>query len=185
MILSGYIAERPRVEKISSHGLFTDEGVPVVLSDVAKEVSESESNIWTHIISLRREDAERLGYNSADAWMNLIRSNRNMIARNMKIAPENFRWYAAFHNESHHPHIHMIAYSTNPNEAYLTRNGIREIKAALAKEIFRQDLISVYEKQTWIYAARRSSSSDMERRREFTFSLTLLIRVIITETTFL
>lgn len=143
-----YIAERPRVEKISSHGLFTDEGVPVVLSDVAKEVSESESNIWTHIISLRREDAERLGYNSADSWMNLIRSNRNMIARNMKIAPENFRWYAAFHNESHHPHIHMMAYSTDPGEAYLTKNGIREIKATLAKEIFRQDLISVYEKQT-------------------------------------
>lgn len=143
-----YIAERPRVEVISSHGLFTDEGVPIILSDVAKEVAESESNIWTHIISLRREDAERLGYNCADAWMNLIRANRNMIARNMKIAPENFRWYAAFHNESHHPHIHMMAYSTNPNEAYLTKNGIREIKSTLAKEIFRQDLISVYEKQT-------------------------------------
>lgn len=143
-----YIAERPRVEVISSHGLFTDEGIPIILSDVAKEVAESESNIWTHIISLRREDAERLGYNSADAWMNLIRSNRNMIARNMKIAPENFRWYAAFHNESHHPHIHMMAYSTDPNEAYLTKNGIREIKSTLAKEIFRQNLISVYETQT-------------------------------------
>lgn len=143
-----YIAERPRVEVISSHGLFTDEGVPIILSDVAKEVAESESNIWTHIISLRREDAERLGYNCADEWMNLIRANRNMIARNMKIAPENFRWYAAFHNESHHPHIHMIAYSTNPNEAYLTKNGIREIKSTLAKQIFRQDLISIYEKQT-------------------------------------
>ena len=104
-----YIAERPRVEVISSHGLFTDEGVPIILSDVAKEVAESESNIWTHIISLRREDAERLGYNCADEWMNLIRANRNMIARTMKIAPENFRWYAAFHNESHHPHVHMIA----------------------------------------------------------------------------
>lgn len=143
-----YIAERPRVEVISSHGLFTDEGVPIILSDVAKEVAESESNIWTHIISLRREDAERLGYNCADEWMNLIRVNRNMIARNMKIAPENFRWYAAFHNESHHPHVHMIAYSTNPNEAYLTKNGIREIKSTLAKQIFRQDLISIYEKQT-------------------------------------
>lgn len=143
-----YIAERPRVEVISSHGLFTDEGVPIILSDVAKEVAESESNIWTHIISLRREDAERLGYNCADEWMNLIRANRNMIARNMKIAPENFRWYAAFHNESHHPHVHMIAYSTNPNEAYLTKNGIREIKSTLAKQIFRQDLISIYEKQT-------------------------------------
>lgn len=143
-----YIAERPRVEVISSHGLFTDEGVPIILSDVAKEVAESESNIWTHIISLRREDAERLGYNCADEWMNLIRANRNMIARNMKIAPENFRWYAAFHNESHHPHIHMIAYSTDPGEAYLTKNGIREIKSTLAKQIFRQDLISIYEKQT-------------------------------------
>jgi len=156
-----YIAERPRVEMISSHGLFTDDGVPIILSNVAKEVAESESNIWTHIISLRREDAERLGYNSADAWMNLIRANRNMIAQNMNIAPENFRWYAAFHNESHHPHIHMMAYSTDPGEAYLTKNGIREIKATLAKEIFRQDLISIYEKQTEHRDTLRANSREV------------------------
>lgn len=156
-----YIAERPRVEVISSHGLFTDDGVPIILSDVAKEVAESESNIWTHIISLRREDAERLGYNCADEWMNLIRANRNMIARNMKIAPENFRWYAAFHNESHHPHIHMIAYSTDPSEAYLTKNGIREIKSTLAKQIFRQDLISIYEKQTEYRDELKLNSSEV------------------------
>ncbi len=143
-----YIAQRPRVEKISSHGLFTDDGVPIVLSVVQKEVAESKSNVWTHIISLKREDAERLGYNNAKAWMNLIRSQRNMIAENMKIAPENFRWYAAFHNEGHHPHIHMIAYSTKPNEAYLTEKGIENIKSNLAKVIFRQDLISIYQKQT-------------------------------------
>lgn len=143
-----YIAQRPRVEKISSHGLFTDDGVPIVLSDVKKEVAESKSNVWTHIISLKREDAERLGYNNAKAWMNLIRSQRNMIAENMKIAPENFRWYAAFHNEGHHPHIHMIAYSTKPNESYLTEKGIENIKSNLAKVIFRQDLISIYQKQT-------------------------------------
>lgn len=143
-----YIAQRPRVEKISSHGLFTDGGVPIVLSNVQKGVAESKSNVWTHIISLKREDAERLGYNNAKAWMNLIRSQRNMIAENMKIAPENFRWYAAFHNEGHHPHIHMIAYSTKPNEAYLTENGIENIKSNLAKVIFRQDLISIYQKQT-------------------------------------
>lgn len=143
-----YIAQRPRVEKISSHGLFTDGGVKIFLSDVQKEVAESKSNVWTHIISLKREDAERLGYNNAKAWMNLIRSQRNMIAENMKIAPENFRWYAAFHNEGHHPHIHMIAYSTKPNEAYLTEKGIENIKSNLAKVIFRQDLISIYQKQT-------------------------------------
>lgn len=143
-----YIAQRPRVEKVSSHGLFTDDGVPIVLYDVQKEVAKSKSNVWTHIISLKREDAERLGYNNAKAWMNLIRSQRNKIAENMKIAPENFRWYASFHNEGHHPHIHMIAYSTKPNEAYLTEKGIENIKSNLAKVIFRQDLISIYQKQT-------------------------------------
>jgi hypothetical protein len=122
--------------------------VPIVLSNVQKEIAESNSNIWTHIISLKREDVERLGYNNAKAWMNLIRSQRNMIAENMKIAPENFKWYAAFHNEGHHPHIHMIAYSKKPNEAYLTEKGIENIKSNLAKVIFRQDLISIYQKQT-------------------------------------
>ena len=156
-----YIAQRPSVEKLSSHGLFTDDGVPILLSDVQKEVAESKSNIWTHIISLKREDAERLGYNNANAWMNLIRSQRNMIAENMKIAPENFKWYAAFHNEGHHPHIHMIAYSTKPNEAYLTEKGIENIKSNLAKVIFRQDLISIYQKQTEHRDTLRTEARDI------------------------
>lgn len=143
-----YIAQRPRVEKVSSHGLFTDDGVPIVLSDVQKEVAESKSNVWTHIISLKREDAERLGYNNAKAWMNLIRSQRNMIAENMKITPEKFRWYAAFHNESHHPHVHLIAYSTVENEGYLTQKGVENLRSSFAKDIFQQDLLCIYEKQT-------------------------------------
>ena len=153
-----YIAERPRVEKVSTHGLFTDEGVPISLEAVAHQVAESQSNVWTHIISLRREDAERLGYNSVDAWMQLLRSQRNMIAENMKISPENFRWYAAFHNEGHHPHVHMVAYSVDPKEAYLSKVGIERIKSSLAREIFRQDLISVYEHQTEHRDALRSES---------------------------
>ena len=143
-----YISERPGVEKVGSNGLFTDEGVPIVMSQVQKEMNEHPGNIWTHIISLHREDAERLGYNTPDAWMHLLRSQRNMIAQQMKIAPENFRWYAAFHNEGHHPHVHMMAYSVDPNEAYLTKKGIEHIKSALAKEIFRNDLLHIYKKQT-------------------------------------
>ncbi len=138
-----YIDERP-----GSNGLFTDDGVPIVLSQVQKEMNEHPGNIWTHIISLRREDAERLGYNNTDAWMQLLRSQRNMISQQMKIAPENFRWYAAFHNEGHHPHVHMMAYSIDPNEAYLSTKGIEAIKSTLAQEIFRQDLLQIYQKQT-------------------------------------
>ena len=150
-----YIDDRP-----GSNGLFTDEGVPIVLSKVQKEMNEHPGNIWTHIISLRREDAERLGYNNPDAWMYLLRSQRNMIAQQMKIAPENFRWYAAFHNEGHHPHVHMMAYSVDPNEAYLSTKGIETIKSNLAQEIFRQDLLQIYQKQTELRDELRQESRD-------------------------
>ena len=150
-----YINERP-----GSNGLFTDEGVPIVLSQVQKEMNEHPGNIWTHIISLRREDAERLGYNNPDAWMHLLRSQRNMIAQQMKIAPENFRWYAAFHNAGHHPHVHMMAYSIKPAEPYLTEKGIATIKSNLAQEIFRQDLLQIYQKQTDLRDELRQESRD-------------------------
>ena len=138
-----YIDERP-----GSNGLFTDAGVPIVLSQVQDEMNAYQGNIWTHIISMRREDAERLGYITPEAWTNLLRSQRNMIAQQMKIAPENFRWYAAFHNAGHHPHVHMMAYSVDPKEAYLTKKGIEAIKSNLAQEIFRQDLLQIYQQQT-------------------------------------
>ena len=150
-----YIDERP-----GSNGLFTDEGIPIVLSQVQKEMNDHPGNIWTHIISLHREDAERLGYNNPDAWMHLLRSQRNMIAQQMKIAPENFRWYAAFHNEGHHPHMHMMAYSVDPNEAYLSTKGIETIKSNLAQEIFRQDLLQIYQKQTDLRDELRQESRD-------------------------
>ncbi len=143
-----YISERPGVEKLGSNGLFTDEGIPIVLAQVQKEMNECQSNIWAHIISLHREDAERLGYNTPETWMHLLRSQRNYIAQQMRISPDNFRWYAAFHNEGHHPHIHMMAYSIDPHEAYLSPKGIENIKSSLAKEIFQQDLLQIYEKQT-------------------------------------
>jgi hypothetical protein len=126
-------------------------------------MTEHPGNIWTHIISLRREDAERLGYNNTDAWMHLLRSQRNMIAQQMKIAPENFRWYAAFHNEGHHPHVHMMAYSIKPTEPYLTKKGIETIKSTLAQEIFRQDLLQIYQKQTDLRDELRQESRDRIR----------------------
>ena len=150
-----YIDEHP-----GSNGLFTDEGVPIVLSQVQQEMNDHPGSIWTHIISLRREDAERLGYNSPDAWMHLLRSHRNMIAQQMKIAPENFRWYAAFHNAGHHPHVHMMAYSIKPTEPYLTEKGIATIKSNLAQEIFRQDLLQIYQKQSDLRDELRQESRE-------------------------
>ncbi|MDO4813050.1 MAG: MobP3 family relaxase [Eubacteriales bacterium] len=150
-----YIAERP-----GSHGLFGGDDV-VDLQKAMDELKDYTGNVWTHIVSLHREDAVRYGYDYASAWKNLIRSHRNEIAEAMHISPEHFRWYAAFHNEDHHPHIHMMAWSTDPKEAYLDRSGIRTIKSALANDIFSHEMVQLYEqksetRQELVHAARQS-----------------------------
>ena len=142
-----YIAIRPRAERLGDHGLFGNEET-VNLEQAMLELDQYTGNVWTHIISLKREDAARLGYDNAKAWMNLLRANRNDIAAAMNIPPNHFRWYAAYHDEGDHPHVHMMAWSTVPGEAYLTREGIRNIKSTLTNQIFRQEMLHTYEQKS-------------------------------------
>ena len=135
-------------ERRGSNGMFSDEGVVINLSQIEQEIDNHTGNVWGLIFSLKREDAERLGYNSAVQWMNLLRSHRNDIAREMHIAPGNLHWYAAYHNSETHPHVHMLVWSDKPHEPHLSTLGIHNIKQTFAKDIFRQDLYSVYTKQT-------------------------------------
>ena len=143
-----YIAQRPRVQKVGVHGLFSSSDEPVILSRVADTVAHHPGTVWLPIISLRREDAARLGYDNAEQWKTLLTSYTADMARAMKIPVEDFRWYAAFHDEGHHPHIHMLCYSTDGKSGYLSKAGIAEIKSGLAKTIFRQELTEIYKKQT-------------------------------------
>lgn len=143
-----YIANRPRVEKLGEHGLFSDHGYTVDLTKTVRKIGEHEGNVWTHIISLKREDASRLGYDNVHSWIGLCQSKRNELAEAMKISPDHLKWYAAFHNEGHHPHIHMVVYSDDIKEGFVTKKGIDKIRGMFAKEIFKQDLIQIYSKQT-------------------------------------
>ena len=143
----GYIAMRPRVEKSGAHGLFSYSDEPINLSKVAKEVGNHDGIVWTTIISLRREDAKKLGYDNLLAWKTLLRAKSQDIANAMEIPITDMKWYAAFHNESGHPHVHLVSYSTG-KEPYMTRQGLENLKAAYAHEIFKNDLYEIYEKQT-------------------------------------
>lgn len=143
-----YIATRPRAQRVGSHGLFTGEEDQLVLAQVAEAVAAHPGNVWLPIISLRREDAARLGYDKAEEWKALLSKYAMEMAEAMKIPWEDFRWYAAFHDEAHHPHIHMVCYSADPSKGFLTTQGIAQIKSGLAKEIFRQELTELYQKQT-------------------------------------
>ena len=142
-----YIATRPRAERIGTHGLFGDDDT-VSLDKAMAELEHYTGNVWTHIISLKREDAARLGYDNAAAWRNLIRAHRNDIAAAMKIPPGDFRWYAAFHDEGEHPHIHMMAWSAKTGQAYLSKEGIRQIKSKLTNDIFRNEMLHLYEQKS-------------------------------------
>ena len=135
-------------ERHGSHGLFSDEGVDVSLSKISEEIDNHPGNVWGFIVSLKREDAERVGYNSAEQWVNLLRSRRNIIAKEMGIAPSNLRWVAAYHNKETNPHVHMMVWSSRPGEPYLSREGIHNIKQTLASDIFRQEHLQIYKKQT-------------------------------------
>lgn len=143
-----YIAMRPGAEKIMGHGLFTSSDDPLVLAHVAEAVANHKGNVWLPIISVRREDAQRLGYDNAEQWRSLLRACATEVAAQMKIPTDQFQWYAAFHNESSHPHIHMVCYSKDGKSGYLTTKGIEGIKSMLAKEVFRQELTAIYAEQT-------------------------------------
>lgn len=145
-----YIANRPRVERLGMHGLFSDQDQSIDLNQITDEVEKHQGNVWTHIVSLKREDAERLGYNNANRWATLIRSKRNEIASIMNIYPGNLKWFGAYHDEGHHPHIHLVIYSTDPNEGYLKKEGIDQLRSTLAKDIFRFELLNLYKEQTQV-----------------------------------
>lgn len=158
-----YIANRPRVERVGGHGLFTDAGTPVVLGRVQNEVANHKGAVWTHVISLRREDAARLGYDSAGQWMALIRSKRAMLCKHMKIDSANLRWYAAFHNEGHHPHVHLMVYSAKDNDGFLTEKSIEAMRSELAHDIFRQDFAHTYEQQNQARSDLKTGAADVLR----------------------
>ena len=146
-----YIATRPRAQKRGIHGLFSS-ATAVDLASAISELEAHEGNVWTIIYSLRREDADRLEYDNADAWRALLMENAPTLAKSMKISLDNFHWYAAFHDEGHHPHIHMMVWSDDPKEGFLTKDGIAAMRSKLTNAIFRDEMQQIYERKDVAYS---------------------------------
>ena len=145
-----YIAQRPRAEKHGGHGLFS-EADTTDLKAAKAEMEAHNGKVWTFIFSLRREDAERLGYNKAAAWQNLLKQESAAIAEAMRIQTDDIRWYAAYHDEGHHPHIHMMVWSAEPKKGYLTREGIAVMRSKITNAIFRDEMTELYIKKDTAY----------------------------------
>ena len=115
-----YVSHRPGVELRGEHGLWTSGG-----------------------------KVENLAFGDvAENWRALVNASLCDIAKGYKIHPDHLRWYAAFHEKEKSVHIHMVVFSSDPKEGYLTPDGIRQVKSAFARRIFQQDLMHIYEQKT-------------------------------------
>ena len=153
-----YMAERPR-----SHGLFSADGA-ADLAEMMQEISSHDAPVWTFIYSLRREDAARLGYETGESWRRLLLAHQTELAAAMKIPPGDFRWCAAFHDEKHHPHIHMMVWSRDPKEGYLTGKGIEEMRSELSRAIFQDELFFLYREKNLSYQQVRDTAMEAMSR---------------------
>ena len=149
-----YITERPR-----SHGLFSTSGA-ADLEQTMEEINAHAGPVWTFIYSLKREDAARLGYQNGESWRRLLLAHQTELAAAMKIPPSSFRWCAAFHDEKHHPHIHMMAWSSDPKQGYLTEKGIEQMRSKLSNAIFQDELLSLYQEKDLSYQEVRDAAME-------------------------
>ncbi len=155
-IFMNYLNSRP-----NSHGLFSETDAPIVLDKAAKEMANHSGALWTHVVSLKREDAERMGYTDFVHWRDLVRRHISDIATAQKIAPENIRWYAAFHNKETNPHVHIVVYSADGKQGYLTNKGIEKIRSAFANDIYKNELQNLYQQQTAVRDKLRSEAESV------------------------
>ena len=158
-----YIATRPRAEKHGEHGLFGAEDA-VDLEKTLGELKAHEGNVWTIIYSLRREDAARLGYDNAASWRALLRSKQADFAEAMQIPPSQLRWYAAFHDEGEHPHIHMMLWSDDPKYGFLRKDKLLHLQSILTNMIYADELKAVYVQKDIAYKDVTGAARETMRR---------------------
>ena len=159
-----YLANRPGAVKFGKHGLFSQSDEPVELEKTAKEIAAHGGNVWTHVVSLRRDSAQAMGYDKLKAWRDLVKRQIANIAKSQKIEMKNLRWYAAFHDKKTNPHAHIIVYSANEREGFLTNRGIEKIRSGFANDIYQDELHHLYQRQTDLRNLLKKESAEFMRR---------------------
>ena len=157
----GYLANRPGAVKFDTHALFSQEDTPIDLNAVAKEIANHGGNVWTHVVALRRDNAQRMGYDNLTAWRELVKRQIPNIAKAQKIDMQNLRWYAAFHDKETNPHVHIVVYSTDEREGFLTKTGIEQIRSGFANDIYQDELHHLYARQTEVRDLLKKESAEL------------------------
>jgi len=166
----GYLANRPGAVKYGSHALFSFDNTPIDLNAVAKEIANHKGNVWTHVVALRRDNAQRMGYDTLETWRELVKRQIPNIAKAQKIDMKNLRWYAAFHDKETNPHVHIVVYSTDEREGFLTNQGIEQIRSSFANDIYQDELHHLYARQTVVRNQLKNESAKLMKELAKSFS---------------
>ena len=138
----------------------------------------SNSIAWDQIFSITAEDATRLNIDR-EYMKNLLNTQKHRIAAAYNISPSNLRIIASFHDVDHHPHIHMLIYSTDRREGYVKvhKNASKEeilnrasekLKSILTNAIFHDERISIKkEKSSKRVALRQSLEVEPDTKKYF------------------
>lgn len=134
-----YIDERPR-----SHGLFGKDGIEE-LKDVQEELKEIDSFVWRGIVSLKENDAKKLGYLDKNKWQNMLRKKIPDMANEIGIKQSNLRWVAAVHMEKGHPHAHIIFWEKHPERTVgvINSKSLDNIRKSFTDEIFEDERLEL------------------------------------------
>ena len=135
--------------------LFSDSGELNFEQAYQSYVDASPPRVWHHIISLSDEDAQRQNVDR-EYMKQLLCVEQSRIAEAYNTVPSNMRIVASWHEKDHHPHLHLLFYSTDRREGGVWAHTDQEAKARLndasekvkslfANRIFADDLAPLKE----------------------------------------
>lgn len=167
-----YINGRP-----GSHGLFGEQlGNVLDINHVQEELSTHKGLVWRMILSLREDDAVRLGYCDRLAWEKMLRTQIKTAAEKMGIERNNLGWCAAFHEAKGHPHVHVVFWEKNPQRTTgrLASVELREVKKTFAGEVYREERLKMMmEKSAMRELVRTEAKGSLTRAKEVVRELKL------------
>lgn len=111
-----------------------------------KAISEQKNNVYRGIISLKEDDAIRLGYTNRKSWELMIQKNIQKIADVMNIPFSRLEYCGVVHLKKGNPHLHYMFWdkSQKINKCYISTYQQNRIRDIITKGIYDEELQEMY-----------------------------------------
>lgn len=114
-----------------------------------KSISNAKNNVYRGIISLREDDAIRLGYDKRETWEKMIKKNIQDIAKVLNIPFSRLEYCGVVHYKKGNPHLHYMFWdrSQKINKCYISVYQQNKIRDIITKGIYNEELEEIYKQR--------------------------------------